>query len=89
MRYLSWLWKLALFIALFGFALKNTDPVVVRYYFGLEWQTPLVFALLAFFAGGAALGVLASLVFVFRQRRELNALRRKLHAQGGEGEGAA
>ncbi|MEW6313592.1 MAG: LapA family protein [Pseudomonadota bacterium] len=87
MRYLSWVWKLALFIALFGFALKNTDPVVVRYYFGLEWQAPLVFALLAFFAGGAALGVLASLAFVFRQHRELSALRRKLRAQGGEGEG--
>ena len=89
MRYLSWLWKLALFLALFSFALKNTEPAVVSYYFGFEWRAPLVFVLLAFFAAGIAAGLLASLGLVFRQRRELSALRRKLRAEGKAAEDKA
>ena|SRR5579862_4689928 len=66
------------FLALLGFAVKNTDSVVVRYFLGLEWQAPLVFVLLVFFAAGITLGVMASLAVLVRQRREILLLKREL-----------
>lgn len=71
MRYVGWILKALLFLLLLGFAVKNTAPVVVRYYLGHEWQAPLVFVLLVTFALGVALGILASMSRVYRQRREL------------------
>ena len=59
MRYLGWILKLALFVLVFSFAVKNTDTVAVRYYLGVEWQTPLIFALLVAFCAGAAFGIAA------------------------------
>lgn len=78
MRYLHWVLKLALFVLVLAFAVKNTDPVTVRYYFGGEWQAPLVFVLLVAFCIGVAAGLGAGLTQVFRQRREIAALRREL-----------
>ena len=78
MRVLSWALRIVLFVALFLFALKNTDPVTLRLYFEQSWQAPLVLVLLVFFAAGAALGVVATLATVFRQRREIGRLRREL-----------
>jgi len=76
MRYLRWILWILLFVLLFGFALKNTDAVVVRYFLGWEWRPPLSLALFVFFAAGAVLGVLAGTVALYRQRRELVELRR-------------
>ncbi|HVS25748.1 MAG TPA: LapA family protein [Burkholderiales bacterium] len=78
MRYLSWLLKFILFLLLLGFALKNTETTVLRYYFGFEWQAPLVAILLVFFCAGAAIGVVAVLSYIFRQRREILSLKREL-----------
>jgi putative membrane protein len=77
MRYFWWLVKIALFVAVLGFAMKNTDVVSVRYYLGTEWRAPLAFVLLVFFAAGVALGMLAALGHLFRQRREISALKRE------------
>jgi uncharacterized integral membrane protein len=82
LRILSWTVRIVLFLLIAGFAAKNTDVVTVRYLLGLEWQTPLVLLLLVFFAGGAALGVLATLRHVIPLRRELQRLRRAT-GQGG------
>jgi len=81
MRYLVWLLRLTLFLLLLGFAVKNSDPVVVQYYFGAEWRAPLVFVLLICLIAGAALGILAALGQLFRQRREILDLKRELRAQ--------
>lgn len=35
------------FLVLFLFALKNTDPVTVRFYFDQEWRAPLMLVALA------------------------------------------
>lgn len=78
MRYLLWFLKFALFVLVLAFAVKNTDPVTVRYYVGGEWQAPLVFVLLVAFCIGVAAGLAAGLAPVFRQRREIAALRREL-----------
>lgn len=90
MRYLLLLLKFTLFVLVLAFAVKNTDPVTVRYYFGGEWQTPLVFVLLLAFCVGIAAGLFAGLSQLIRQRREIAALKRELRQkpQGGA-EGAA
>src|SRR6185503_1006780 len=76
MRYVLWAVKVLVFVLLFSFALKNSDPVTVRYYLGAEWQTPLIFVLLVVFCVGAVFGVLACLGQLFRQRREIGRLKR-------------
>ena len=77
MRYLVWLFRAILFVVLLGFAVKNDQPVVLRYFFGFEWQASLVVILLLFFAVGMGIGVLAVLGNIFRQRREISALKKK------------
>jgi lipopolysaccharide assembly protein A len=78
MRYLLWLLKLTLFAIVLAFAVKNTELVTVRYYFGGEWQSPLIFVLLVAFCAGVALGLAAALSSLFRQRREIAQLKGKL-----------
>jgi len=82
MRYLTWILKFALFVLVLAFAVKNTDPVTVRYYLGGEWQSPLIFVLLVAFCAGVAAGLAAGLPRLFRQRREIAALRRELREYG-------
>ncbi len=84
MRALVWLLRLLLFALILGFAVKNTDPVLVRFYLDTQWEAPLVFILLVVFVIGAAAGVLASLGYLFRQRRELLQLRKQLRSQAPE-----
>ena len=80
MQFVAALLKLALFVLLLGFAIKNTDPVAVRYYFGGEWRAPLVFVMLAAFGAGVAAGLLAVLPGLIRRRREIASLRREIRA---------
>ena len=77
MRVLAWAIRIALFVMLVAFAAKNTDPVRLRFYFDLAWEAPLVALLLAFFAVGVALGVMAMLGTTLAQRRELARLEKK------------
>lgn len=86
MRYLSWLARALLFLILAGFALKNSEMVTLRYFLGQEWRAPLSLILLLFFGVGAVLGVLATIGVVYRQRRQLHALRQaaEVHAAGRE-----
>ncbi|HEY6095558.1 MAG TPA: LapA family protein [Gallionellaceae bacterium] len=78
MKYLLWLLRAILFLALLGFAVKNDEPVVLRYFFGYEWHSSLIVVLLLFFALGVAIGMLAVLGTLLRQRRELAALRNEV-----------
>ncbi len=79
MSYLVWLLRVVLFVLLLGFAVKNDQPVVLRYFFDYEWQASLVVILLVFFAVGVGIGVLALLGNLFRQRREIAKLKRELN----------
>lgn len=78
MRYLAWLLRAVLFFVLLGFAVKNDQPVVLRYFLGYEWQASLVVILLVFFAVGVGVGMLALLGNIFRQRKEISILKREL-----------
>jgi lipopolysaccharide assembly protein A len=81
MRYLNWVLRAVLFIVLLGFAVKNDQPVTLRYFFGYEWQSSLVVVLLIFFAAGATVGVLAMLANVLQQRREIARLKRDIRVK--------
>ncbi|UCV14088.1 LapA family protein [Quatrionicoccus australiensis] len=76
MTAITWAVRLVIFSFLLLFALQNTDPVNLNFIFGQIWQAPLVIVLLAFFAGGALLGVLSLLGVIYRQRREISRLKR-------------
>ena len=76
MRVLTWAIRVALFVLLLAFAARNTDPVTLRFYFDLAWQAPLVALLLAFFAAGAVLGLVAMSGTYLAQRREIARLQR-------------
>ncbi len=78
MNYLLWILRFALFVLVLAFAVKNTDPVTVHYYFGGQWQSPLIIVLLVVFSAGIALGLAAALGPIFRQRREIAELKRRL-----------
>ncbi|MBI5329770.1 MAG: LapA family protein [Betaproteobacteria bacterium] len=75
MRSLSLILKVLLFLLLLGFAAKNSDAVRLRYFLGLEWQAPLSLVILAAFAIGLFLGLLACSLRLLRAHRELRTLR--------------
>jgi uncharacterized integral membrane protein len=81
MRYLLWLAAPIVFLFFITLAVKNLDPVVVRYFLGYEWRAPLIFVLLIFFIVGTVLGIVATLGHIIRQRRELTVLKRELAAR--------
>lgn len=69
MRLVVWLLRGFVFFALFAFALNNQQPVTVHWFFGAEWRAPLVIVVLAAFAAGSAVGVLAMLPRWWRRLR--------------------
>ena len=81
-RYLSWLLRAFVFVALFVLALKNTEPVTLHSYFEQSWRLPLVLLLLVFFIAGAAFGGVACLAKIFVQRREIQGLKRQSGTAG-------
>ena len=81
MRYFDWALRIVLFIVLLGFAVKNDQPITLRYFFGYEWQSSLVVVLLLFFSAGAVVGVLAMFSNVLQQRREIARLKRVIRVK--------
>ena len=75
MRVVLWCCRIFIFLFLLAFALKNTEPVSVSFFFETSWHAPLIIVVLAFFAGGVALGILALLGTIFGLRREISRLR--------------
>ena len=77
MRILLWGFRILFFLFLLAFALKNTNPVDVYFFFDAAWQAPMIIVALAFFAAGALLGILSPLGTVFGLRREISRLKRE------------
>lgn len=78
MKILLWLFRIALFLVLLAFAVKNDGAVTVRVFFGGEYHLPLVFVMLVTFAGGVLLGATATVARLFSLHRELRQLRGEL-----------
>jgi uncharacterized integral membrane protein len=69
MRFLVRLFWAFIFFTLFAFALNNQQLATVRWFFGVEWRTPMVIVVLVAFAAGCAIGVMAMLPSWWHQRR--------------------
>jgi len=82
MVYISWLFRIVVFLLLLGFALENMDPVTVRYYFVFQRQAPLVVVIVAALLVGVVLGLLALPGPLFRQRRQIQQLKKEIKLQG-------
>jgi putative membrane protein len=66
---LQWMLKAAIFFTLFAFALNNQHEAVMHFFFGAQWQAPMVLLLLGAFVLGVAVGVLGMVPRWWRQRR--------------------
>jgi lipopolysaccharide assembly protein A len=69
MRLVVWLLRGFIFFTLFAFALNNQQTATARWFFGVEWHAPMVIVVLAAFAAGCPIGVLAMVPNWWRQRR--------------------
>ena len=59
-RLLVWALRGAVFILLFGLALKNSDLVDLYFFFGQHWEIPVSLLVLLTFTLGALLGLTAT-----------------------------
>ena len=69
MRLLVWALRFVVFLALFALALNNQQAVTLHSFFGIEWQTRMIYVVLAAFIAGCAVGVLAMMPRWWRGRR--------------------
>lgn len=67
---LKWVLKAAIFFTLFAFALNNQQVTTVHFFFGTQWQSPLVLVVLAAFSVGVVVGVLGMLPRWLRHRAD-------------------
>ena len=70
MRFIVWLFRAFVFFTLFAFALNNQQTAKVHWFFGVQWQAPMVIVVLVAFAAGSAIGVLAMVPSWWRHRRQ-------------------
>ena len=69
MRMFVWLVRAALFFILLAFALNNQHEASLKWFFGQEWRTPMVFIVLGAFTFGCVFGVLAMVPSWWQHRR--------------------
>ena len=69
MKIIVWLFRAALFFVLLAFALNNQHEASIKWFFGQEWRSPMVFVVLAAFTLGCAFGVLAMVPSWWQHRR--------------------
>jgi uncharacterized integral membrane protein len=78
MTILTWAVRLIIFAFLLVFAVRNTEPITLRFILDYVWEAPQVIVLLAFFTCGAILGLLSVVGVIFRQRLEISRLKREI-----------
>jgi lipopolysaccharide assembly protein A len=69
MRFLVWVLRFVVFLALFALALNNQHAVTLHSFFGIEWHTRMIYVVLAAFIAGCTIGVLAMMPRWWRGRR--------------------
>ena len=80
LRTLSWLVRIVVFLLLLGLAIKNSGLVTLNFFFSSAWEIPLVLVLLVCFGVGVLTGATASLATLYRQRREIQRMKREAEA---------
>ena len=81
MQALVWIVRFLIVVILVWFAVKNAQVITIHGLPEQSWQAPLVFILLVVFVAGVAIGLLAWVPTVVRQRREITRLRRAAETQ--------
>lgn len=76
-RLLGFLVVLALIVLGLSFAVLNSEPVALNYYFGYQ-DIPLSMIVVLSLAAGAVIGVLVSAGLILRLKAQAAGLRRKL-----------
>jgi len=69
LRWLKWIVRGAVFLALFFFAVNNRQDTTVHLMFGHAWSGPLMLILLVAFLIGVAVGVIGMLPAWWRRGR--------------------
>jgi uncharacterized integral membrane protein len=77
MQTVRWIVGAAIFLALVFVSLQNAQPVRLSFFNLVSVEAPLIFVVLAAFAVGVAVGVLAGAFRHARQKREIARLRRE------------
>lgn len=77
LRLLNILLLIALIVLGLTFAVLNSDPVSLNYYFGFR-EVPLSMIVVIALATGAVIGVLVSMGILLRQKQQTFRLRRQL-----------
>jgi lipopolysaccharide assembly protein A len=80
MKIFVWGLRFAILLVLVWFSVKNAGLVTLHAY-PWSWEAPLVLIILAFFAGGVALGLLASATTIWKLKREVKSLNKSLKAR--------
>ena len=78
MRAIAWLIRILVSLLLLGFALENTEPVMINFFLGYYLEAPLVAVLLGILLMGCFVGALLMLPGFLRVRREAARLRREV-----------
>jgi uncharacterized integral membrane protein len=79
LKYLTWLLKAVIFFVLFAFALNNQAPVELHFFFGTQWQAPMVLVVLAVFVLGMFAGIAVMLPLWLSARRQVKNTGRPNH----------
>ena len=77
MRAIAWFIRIVVFLLFLGFAIENTEPVVINLFLGYFLEAPLVAFLLGALFIGLLIGLLLMLPPLLRARREAARLRRE------------
>lgn len=62
MRIFATLFRLAIFLLLLSFAVKNSEMVTIQYYLGIEWELPMIIILFICFTAGTIFGYFSCLL---------------------------
>ena len=81
MRVIVWLLRGFVFFCLFAFALNNQQVVSVNWFFGFQSHAAMVFVVLAAFALGCVIGVVAMVPSWWRHRRVAKQQRKAVSAK--------
>lgn len=70
LKVLRWLLRIALFVLLFGLAVKNSEVMTLHFFFGIDWAVPVAVVLLVTFAAGVMIGMAAAWGTIWRRRKQ-------------------
>lgn len=78
MKTIAWILRILLFVILLIFAVKNDHLVVLKSFFGQQWQVQLIVVILIAFSVGVGFGVIFPLAGMLRYRQKISRLSKRV-----------